>query len=295
MRPRGKRQRAIAVVNTAAGGTGANALHRMRQALRRLGIHEAEVVAFDFGDGAAQLRRLASGEPDAFIVWGGDGTHRTALGTLGLEPSRLVLLPGGTMNLLSRFLHGPAPWDRILEAVLAASAPRPLPAGEIKGERFFCAMLAGAPARFAQARESLRHGQIGRAMGEVGVALDAIHDLHLRARYRNGGAEHKLAETCLVAALVGPLSNGRGMEVAALPHPTVATTLDAIWSSFHQGFRNLPGIAIADAEGLEVDNTSEDAIPVIIDGEAIRTGRRVDVRFVEQGAWCLTALEQASG
>ena len=195
------------------------------------------------------------------------------------------------MNLLSRSLHGPAPWENVLDAVLASPEPRCLPAGEINGERFFCALLAGAPARFARARESLRHGDLGRAMGEVGIAIDAIHGLHLHTRYQKDGVDHKLAESSLVAALVGPLSGGPGMEIAALPHPTVATTLDAIWSSFHQGFRNLPDIAIADADSVEIDNANDDPVPVIVDGETIQVGRRVDVKFVEQGGWCLTAAK----
>ena len=137
MRPQARQERVIAVVNTAAGGTGAHSTHRMRHALERLGVHNADVVAFDFDNGHAQLRELAAREHDFLLVWGGDGTHRTALNATGLEPSRLVLLPGGTMNLLSRSLHGPAPWDKVLEAVLAAPTPRLLPAGEIDGELFF--------------------------------------------------------------------------------------------------------------------------------------------------------------
>jgi hypothetical protein len=174
--------------------------------------------------------------------------------------------------------------------VLAAPVQRVVPGGEIDDERFFCAVLAGAPARLAQARETLRHGNVGKAVGEVGVALAEIADLHLAIHYHDqGSSEHSLPRTNLVAGLVGPLSVNPRMEVAVLPHPSVMPTRDVIWSSFNSGFRDLPGVVTAETDMFEVVNESGGEVPVVVDGEAIRTGQSVIVRFIEQGGYCLTA------
>jgi hypothetical protein len=209
MRLQARQERVIAVVNTAAGGTGAHSIDRMRHALQRLGIHRADVVSFDFDNGHSQLRELGSREHDFLLVRGGDGTHRTALNATGLKPSRLVLLPGGTMNLLSRSLHGSAPWDKALQTVLAAPMSRLLPAGEVDGERFFCALLAGAPARFAQARESLRHGELGRAMGECKRRSRTRH----RGRRIHQGWPAPYGEVCRAGRVV-PRGPRHGLQMS---------------------------------------------------------------------------------
>jgi diacylglycerol kinase family enzyme len=279
----------IALVNPAAAGVGGQGAERMRAVLAAQGV-DAEVLALDLGDVENQLRASAAQKPDMLIVWGGDGTHRSALNVVGRSPSRLLLLPGGTKNFLSRSLHGAEPWEAILQAVLRTPTQRIVPAGEVNNERFFCAFLAGTPARLAQARETFRHGDVGKAVGEIGVALGEISDLHLAVRCRDRGhPEQFLPRTNLVAGLVGPLSAYRQMEVAVLPHASVVTTLDVVWTSFSSGFRNFPGIVTVPAELIEVENENDGAIPVVIDGEAISAGKMIRIHFVELGGYCLTA------
>ncbi len=279
----------IALINLVASGVGPGGVKRMQQALAAFDA-DADVVIFDATCPAAQLRELAARNPKALIVWGGDGTHRSALSTVGRLPSRLVLLPGGTKNFLSRSLHGSAQWEDILKAVLKSPVERIVPAGEIGDERFYCAALAGAPARMAQAREDFRHGDFGKAVNDLGVALSEINDLRLAVRYKDKmRPELTLPRTNLAAALVGPLSMYSHLEIAVLPDPSLMTTLDATWSSFNSGFRELHGMTTASAEVIEIENEADEDIPVIVDGEQLNAGRRIRIRFVEQGGYCLAA------
>lgn len=157
---KGEFMKAISLVNCRAGSVGPNGVDRMRHALSGVSLDHAEIVEFDHENSAEQLKWLQEEEPDLVIVWGGDGTHRSVLDTLGRRTSQLLLLPGGTMNLLTKWLHGGQPWERVLWSVLGSPAPRMLPAGRIDGMHFFCAMIAGVPAQLAQVREDV---QIGRA------------------------------------------------------------------------------------------------------------------------------------
>jgi hypothetical protein len=79
------------------------------------------------------------------------------------------------------------------------------------------------------------------------------------------------------------------MEVACLSHPSLGSALDAVWSSFHAGWRNLEGLTIVPAQTLVIDNEDGDSIPVIVDGEAIEVGTHLRVTYVEEAARCLVA------
>jgi diacylglycerol kinase family enzyme len=279
------------VVNRAAGGIHGDSEARLRRVMRSAGFSNVEVVDFDRVMAAQQLYRLAAENPDFLVVWGGDGTHRSALNTVGRTESNLVLLPGGTRNLLAKSLHGIETWDRILPAVLAAPRQRVLPAGQIDNERFFCAMLAGAPALFAGARESLRGGDLSTALNDVGTALEAVQNMHLvvQATDSAGVEIARLSPTSIVGALVGFLARNSRMEAVALNNPTLLSALDVIWSSFHAGFHELQEVSVIPAETLLIENEGGRGIPTIVDGEMLSVSDRFRVRFVEQGGYCLTA------
>ena len=282
----------IALFNPKSGSVPPDARDRLAAVLQEVGHGGAEMVEVDTSDPDAQLRELAKQSPDLFIVWGGDGTLRCALTTIGEVTPNLLLLPGGTMNLLPNVLHGQKPWDEVLRAVIKSPRRHTLPAGEVNGQRFYCAMLAGAPAKFAEARESLRRGDLGKAAAEAGVALDTLNNLHLHARFANGYAfgNERLPTTSVIGAVIGPLTRaGSGMEVAALTNPTTGAALNVLWTSFFSDWRNAPDVQVAQATSLEIAGEDDEEIPVIADGEATEPASRVRVTFIENGGQCLVA------
>jgi diacylglycerol kinase family enzyme len=287
----------IALVNPAAGSVTREGPERLRAKLKELGHANAEVHEIDFSDCDGQMTRLAAADPDLMIIWGGDGTLRSALTLLGKKTGNLVLLPGGTMNILPNALHGQKPWDQVLEAVIKQPKRTTLPAGRIGDQMFYCALLAGAPAKMAEAREKLRKGEIVTAAAAARAALDTLQSIHLTARlggetYYFGDeklvfGEEKLPETSVIGALVGPLSQSDGMEIAALTDPTAMGALNVVWQSFMTDWRSAPGIRIVSANTLTIE--SDDPIPAIIDGEKIETGDTLRVDYVEEAAQCLIA------
>lgn len=283
--------KAVVLINPAAGSVTADGADRMRRALKPTALSGANIVEVDFRAGDGQIRELVRRAPDFLIVWGGDGTHRAALKVAGRSASNLLLLPGGTMNLLSRSLHGARPWQEILGKVMANPLKRILPAGQVNGEPFYCAMLAGAPVRFTEARESLRHGDIGKIASQVGAALDALHNMHLIARYTDvySFADKRLPTTSVIGALVGPLSHNGRMEVAALSHPSALSVLSVVWSSFVADWRSAPDVTVVAADTLIIESEEGDSIPVVIDGEAITVGNQARIAYEEAAAQCLTA------
>lgn len=275
-----------ALVNTAAGSVGPNGLHRMSQALGGLGLPPAKIVAFDRSSGERQVLSLLENAPDLLVVWGGDGTHRTALNAAGLDGANVLLLPGGTMNLLTKWIHGDRPWDETLRAVTSARATRTLNAGGVDDSLFFCALIAGVPARFALAREDVRVGDLARAFQDAGSALDVAAHLHLVARTGSG---RDLAAGNVVAAMVGPLSRSPGMDVAGLNVPSATAALGLAWSSLRSDWRTLEGVDVRRADAVTISDPDGHAIPVIMDGEQVETGSAFTVRYREAAATCVVA------
>lgn len=282
----------IALFNPASGSVSAGGGEKLRAVLEKSGVRDADIVESDPSDCIGQLKSLASQDPDMFVVWGGDGTLKAALETVGQSTPNLLLLPGGTMNLLSKQVHGDKPWDQIIAEVLAAPKRKMLTAGRANDELFFCAMLAGAPARFAEARESLRRGDLVKAAVEARAAMDTLNTLALTATFDDGYSFEggRLPTTSIIGAVVGSLTKtGKGMEVAALADPTTTGALNVVWTSFFTDWRNAPGVTAVPADSLEIGNDDGGDIPVIVDGEAIEAGPRIRVSFVEEAAQCLTA------
>jgi diacylglycerol kinase family enzyme len=280
----------IALFNPASGSVSADGGERLRMALEAAGVHGAQMVEIDPTNCETQLEQLADAKPDMFVVWGGDGTLRSALTTVGKVTPNLLLLPGGTMNLLARSNQGEKTWEQVLTDVLAAPKRVTLPAGKVNNEIFYCAMLAGAPAQLAEARESLRRGELVKAATEARAALDTLGTLHLDARYRNGYTFERstLPSTSVIGVLVGPLARDHVMEIAALAGSTAGAALGVVWSSFISDWRTSTGITIVPARSLVIEAEDGD-IPVIVDGEAMEAGDTVRVNYVEEAAQCLTA------
>ena len=279
----------IALYNPAAGSVTADGGDKLRAVLEEAGVREAELIELDREDCESQLKQLATSSSDLFVVWGGDGTLRTALTLVGQTPN-LLLLPGGTMNLLTKSIHGDKSWDVILKEVLASPKRKVIPAGKANDEHFYCAMLAGAPARFAEAREALRRGELVKAAVEARAALDTLNNLHLDARYRDGYTfeRENLPTTSIIGVLVGPMARDAEMEVAALEEPTTGGALNVIWSSFVSDWRGAPGVTVVPARSLVIESGDGD-IPIIVDGEALEAGDTVRVSYVKEAAQCLTA------
>ncbi len=281
----------IALINSKAGSVGPDGSRRLRKALAGVGLDHAEIVEFDRNRSDEQLKQLQDEAPDLVIVWGGDGTHRSVLDTLGRHSSQIVLLPGGTMNLLTKWLHGGQPWERVLWSVLGSPASRILPAGRVNGKLFFCAMVAGVPAQLAEAREDMRRGDIGRAVQDTGAAMDSVRTIHLATSFGKDRlhADGHFPTGNVVGALVGPLATQGRMEVARLALDSAWSALEFAWTSFVSDWRKQPGVLMQEADTLVVENVDGLAIPAMIDGERISGRTVLEITFVEEAATCLVA------
>jgi diacylglycerol kinase family enzyme len=282
--------RTVALVNPLSGGVGADGVARMTEQLERAGIKNADVISLEPGDLDRQIAEHVKAAPDFMAVWGGDGTLRSALAQSGLEFKGLIPLPGGTMNLLLKWIYGERSWEEILSATIANPRDRLIPGGRVRDHTFYCAMLAGAPAPMAEARESLRRGDVMDIVKKSGAALDALNNMHLHARYHDGYnfGDGDMPTTSVLGAMVGPLAGNNGMEVAALADASAASALEMLWSSFTSDWRQSSSLRLAPASDLIIEREDDDhTIPVILDGEKMEFDGLIHVTYVQEAARCL--------
>lgn len=112
---------------------------------------------------------------DLLLVWTGDGTiNAAAIKAAGWDGAILVL-PGGTLNLLSKALHGDRPVTEILaDALQDTVRRRTIPIIRSDAGEAFITVIAGPATRWAEVRETMRQDGLIEASRAAPDALDAM-------------------------------------------------------------------------------------------------------------------------
>lgn len=172
-------RRALVLLNEKAGSVGPKAASQLVEALNSSGVEQFAIV-----DATRMSRRLfqRADQFDAIIVLGGDGTARAAAELAPRHGPPLILLPGGTLNILPKALYGERTWLEAIDAVLERGVERRLPLGRANGEAFYVAGFFGPPTLLARARESVREGKPLQAMQRLRHFLNRSFTRSIRAR-----------------------------------------------------------------------------------------------------------------
>jgi hypothetical protein len=121
---------------------------------------------------------LDAAEVDMLVIFTGDGTINSAVRAAGDWRGEMLVLPGGTMNLLARTLHGTASAHAILETALTEPA-RHQSVTAVTGVHCDCeiyglvGLFAGPTTAWGDVRETLRRLDISGLMEAVPRAIDA--------------------------------------------------------------------------------------------------------------------------
>lgn len=172
-------RRALVLLNEKAGSVGPKAGAQLIEALNAGGVEQFTIV--DATKMSSRHFQRAS-QFDAIIVLGGDGTARYAADLAPRNGPPLILLPGGTLNILPKALYGELAWPEAIKAVLERGVERRLPVGRANGETFYVAGLFGPTTLLALARESVREGKPLKALQRFRHALNRSFTRSIRAR-----------------------------------------------------------------------------------------------------------------
>jgi hypothetical protein len=146
------------VVNSASGSNDQAAVAALRNALTQAGRMPARILDIQ-SDTLPDIAALAEAGVGVLAVFAGDGTINGLVTSLAGWDGEVLVLPGGTANLLSRTLHGDHD-----AAHIAASLPslRPVRRHAVRCSQGLALieLLAGPGAVWSDVREGLRGGDI---------------------------------------------------------------------------------------------------------------------------------------
>lgn len=162
------------VCNNQSGSHDDAVLAEIVEACRAAGAPLSAVFALpndDIPDTAELIRRNI----DLLLVWTGDGTINAAATKAAGWNGAVLPLPGGTLNLLSKALHGDRPAPEILtDALQGKGQRRPIPTIHSDGGDAFITIVAGPATRWAEVRETMRQDGLIEASRAAPDALDAM-------------------------------------------------------------------------------------------------------------------------
>jgi diacylglycerol kinase family enzyme len=267
--------RALVIVNEHAGSVGRGAKDKLLSELAALGCETIEAVS--------SLDRLTPGAAsgaDVIIVLGGDGTARGAAQMFADGPP-LVLLPGGTLNVLPHALYGDQrAWPEALKAALTQGRTARLVGGDANGKSFFVAAIFGAPTLLARAREAARAGRLLSAWRRLRHASRRAFARRLAARPANGFAARAEAIGVLCPAYSGDIE-GQSLEWVRLDVARVTDMMRVGMRAVIGGWRDDPTIDLSHT--LRGEIRSLGIIPATLDGEPTTFVSRVRITMLRHG------------
>ena len=175
------------VVNSASGSNDEAGLAALIAQLSGHGSAPARVIDCSAEDLPVRAE-LEAGGVATLAVFAGDGTIGAVLPPLEGWGGQVLVLPGGTTNLLAKMLHQPCETGPII-AAFASGAARPgqRPCVRLPGHTALCEVLAGPGAKWSDVREGLRDGDVSAV---AATAIDAVKE-------SAGGAMVLIAEPAL--------------------------------------------------------------------------------------------------
>lgn len=158
------------IANSRSGSTDESGIEAVRTKIEALGATLTRFI--DLAE--EELPAPGDAPPDIIAALGGDGTAHAVIDHYGAdERFALLILPGGTMNLLAKKLHGPeADMDAVLEKSLGKAA-RECRMPLLKGPDFtsLVGVIAGPATAWGDVRENMRDGGIGAVIEKLRTAI----------------------------------------------------------------------------------------------------------------------------
>jgi Diacylglycerol kinase catalytic domain len=154
-------KRALLIVNTLSGSATAVDLAEVKSALSAAQLSVERIVQLP-DDECPDRCAIESLGIDAVVLLSGDGTVASMCDMLRGWSGALLVLPGGTMNLLSRRLHGDVALPELLKKLAVSSLDiAKIPIVRMGNREVLTGLTVGPSTRWGEVREGIRQGDVG--------------------------------------------------------------------------------------------------------------------------------------
>ena len=249
--------------------------------LERAGIVQLRAWCGESTEMERFFSEAAEHKPDVFIVLGGDGTIKRAAEVCAETAFFLIPLPGGTMNMLPRALYGDVSWEDALKNTLTAPSAKVLSGGRTMDKHFFVAAILGAPALWAESRESVREGDIADAFEKGRAAFQKMFEGKIQY-FTSGGTKGEAEAIALICPLISEeMSNSeQSLETAVIDVESAAEVIGLATTVAFGKWRDDRNVILTKANRVRVQSRKD--IPAMLDGENVSLGTNAVIDFVSR-------------
>lgn len=249
------------LVNPASGSNDERSLSLLQNALVVHGIAAERVIRFPIDDlpSAAELDQAGI---ELVVAFAGDGSVNALVNYLAGWSGSILILPGGTMNLLARRLHRDLDLDQILALVSKGGAvKRRIECVRCDAGTAQAGLLVGPGTCWGEVRESMRSGAI------TDVAAGAVEALRTTAN----GPPVKVPDFALARAEGYPLveltPGEHGIQINGFYAEETLEFAAQAWATLRRRFREGPNDHLGISGELVLESSDGSPLPCLIDGE----------------------------
>ena len=249
------------VRNEASGSNDEDALRSVKDALAQAGFVLTGETCFP-DESPPDAAKLDSSQVEMLCVFGGDGTIHSIVTDLFGWKGRVLVLPGGTMNLLSRRLHGEAAPADIIAKVGSGQSELVRPP-ILSNDRSYglTGALTGPGVAWNGVREAMRHTAIADM---ATAAIDAVIESVAGERVICVGHETERQDGYLAISLT-PRENGIVVNGYFAEGP--ADFLGQLGALLQRNFRHGPHDTLGAFENVEIASSDGTPMGMLMDGE----------------------------
>ncbi|MBL0925225.1 MAG: hypothetical protein IBJ12_12260 [Sphingomonadaceae bacterium] len=251
-------KRTLLVINKSSGSVGEVDFEELTSAFQTAGFSLEHIVELprDELPHRADVEKMAV---DVVATLSGDGTVASVCSRLKGWGGALLVLPGGTMNLLSRRLYGEQSIPGLLQSLgQAQQEPRHVSVIETAQGEVFTGLIAGPSTRWGEVRESIRHLDLAEMVEKVPEAWAATTTSDsVRVEGLEGGYP---------AIFVEPLDNGN-LCVRAFRADGLGDMLSHGMAWLRRDFRNGPHDDLGEMRAVDIIDDGDAEIGLLLDGE----------------------------
>lgn len=268
-------ERAWLIVNAASGSNTPASLADLESCLDSHGLTVERRIDFP-DEGLPERAALEAAGNPLLIVYTGDGTLNAALGKVAGWSGAVLVLPGGTMNLLSKRLHGDFPTAEIVAVVAGGGARRRRvtrivgPCGEA-----YAGLLAGPGTHWGTVREAMREFDLpGIAAGAAEALAKSTGETSVRAAAPPLGNREGYP-------LIDMTPGEHGIQISGYHAGSMGELAQQGWALLRRRFREGPHDRLGIVEEVTLENVDGSPVEVLLDGERCDALPKVTFRVAE--------------
>lgn len=263
------------VANANSGSNDEAARDQLEECCAAAGFHVIHLTEFPRYDLPTPAMLKAAGA-DLLAVYAGDGTVNAVISALAGWDGCVLVLPGGTMNLLYHRLNGERTMEQVIAAVASGKARRcrPQMIGSSAGQAL-AGLMAGPGTSWNRVREAMRENAVIAMAAETLSAIDETLD----------GARIAVARPQLGSRDGYPLlmlnPQDDGIAVLGFYAETAAEYLDQGFALLRRDFRQGPHEELGTAEKLVLRSSDGKPFGLLIDGEPAKAAAEMEFALAE--------------